>query len=578
MDNRTQIGKVAQSQRKQSVFLFSFEGPGSSESDNSLTKKSASSQLKVSIMASALILGLLVLFLLQKNSSASSPLKLPEKLDDKGFGHLQFIDPDDSPEIIAWKAARIVPTQRQLDWQSKELSAFIHFGLNTFTDKEHGEGTEDPSLFNPTHFNPRQWTRVLKEAGFKMVVLTARHHDGFCLWPTKTTDYSVKKKSRWKEGRGDVVRDVAMACREEGLDFGLYLSPWGRHEKSYGTPQYNTYFLTQLKELLSNYGPIAEVWFDGYCGEGPDGRKMVYDWNSYYELIRKMQPQAVIAIMGPDVRWVGNERGLARESEWSVLPLDLPEDSLRLLRSGQYTLERVFKPEDLMASDLGSREKITRARALFWYPAEVDVSIRPGWFYHPNQDNQVKSPFELFEIYLKSVGRNSVLLLNVPPDRRGLIAENDVRSLLGFKKLLDQTFKKGRLQIAGVTSNHHHPDYPARLLLDRNRDSGWRAAPGRTRATIEFLLKTGVTFDCVELQEDIRQGQRIEEFALEAYRDQDWVEIAAGTTVGYKRIITFEPFTSEKIRLVIKQARDAPTLKSFKLFKIPNSITGKSIS
>lgn len=567
INNMPEKNIIEKKQKKRQITTF-FEGQTLSKSDNSSAKKLPLPSLKFGLIFFALIIILLILPKYLKTFSDSNQSSL---------NYFQLIEPGDSTETIIQKAARVVPTNRQIAWQSKELAAFIHFGLNTFTNKEHGEGTEDPALFNPTHFNPRQWTRVLKEAGFKMVILTAKHHDGFCLWPTKTTDYSVKK-SRWKEGRGDVVREVAMACREEGLDFGFYLSPWDRHEKSYGTPQYNNYFLAQLKELLSNYGPVAEVWFDGYCGEGPTGKKMVYDWSSYYELIRKLQPQAIIAVMGPDVRWVGNESGLARESEWSVLPLDLPETSLRLLYSGHYPLERVFQPKDLRASDLGSREKIIKARALFWYPAEVDVSIRPGWFYHPEEDNQVKSPLELFEIYLNSVGRNSLLLLNIPPDRRGLIAENDVKALVGFKKLLDQTFKKNRIKITAANDSNHHSDYPAHLLLDRNPDSGWRAAPDETTASIDFSLETRATFDCVELQEDIRQGQRIEEFALEAWNGQNWIEIATGTTIGYKRIMTFEPVTTDRIRLVIKKARDVPTLKTFNLFKLPVSIRANKLN
>lgn len=516
-------------------------------------------KIPVTVLASiAVVLAGQVLFSLWAGASGQ------DSLPSRNF---QIIQPGDTEETIILKATRVVPTRRQLKWQSKELAAFIHFGLNTFTDREHGDGTENPSLFQPTAFNPRQWARVLKEAGFRMIILTAKHHDGFCLWPTRTTDHSVRKSS-WRQGRGDVVKEVVTACREEGLDFGFYLSPWDQHEKSYGTPQYNEFFRRQLKELLTDYGPVAEVWFDGYCGEGPGGRKQEYAWNSYYQLIRKLQPEAVIAIMGPDVRWVGNESGLARDSEWSVLPLDLPEPSLHLLRAGRSTLEQAFQPGNVMGEDLGSRRVITRARALFWYPAEVDVSIRPGWFYHQKEDRAVKSPRELFEIYLNSVGRNSVLLLNVPPDKRGLINQNDVRALRDWRQLLDRTFKQGYIKKTDVRASSEQPGHPASHLLRKNPDGCWLAAPGLPQAYLEVRLQGRSQFDCLELKEDITRGQRIEAFQLEAWLEGKWVEIARGTTVGYKRIVTFPAVTTDRVRLIISQFRGLPCLKTFNLYKL----------
>jgi len=481
--------------------------------------------------------------------------------------NIQIMGPEDPAEEILIKAAYVVPTRRQLEWQKKELIAFVHFGINTFTDKEAGEGTEDPNLFKPSSFNARQWARILKDTGFKMVILTAKHHDGFCLWPTRTTDYSVKK-SRWKNGRGDVVKEVAMACREEGLAFGFYISPWDRHEKSYGTAGYNEFFRQQLKELLSNYGPVSEVWLDGYCGEGPNGKKQVYDWPSYYQLIRRLQPQAVIAVMGPDVRWVGNESGLARESEWSVLPLDLAEPFLALLRSADYPLEKVFRPQDLIDKDQGSREKIMSSRALFWYPAEVDVSIRPSWFYKKNEDLAVKTPRKLYEIYFHSVGRNSVLLLNIPPDKRGLIHENDARALKGMRGLLGLTFKKNFIKGASVKTSTQDSKHHAVFLVDDRAATYWMAEEGKTRATLEFTLKNLARFDCAELMEEISSGQRIEKFSIEIWKDRDWVKMAEGTTVGYKRLVTFPETRSDRIRLVISGSRAAPTLKKFGLYKL----------
>lgn len=520
---------------------------------------------KTSVFLLVIILLSSMVFISCKNRSFySSDRVLKEPIH---YQRLQFIDEDDDEQTIIFKAAHVVPEQRQLAWQEKELMAFIHFGLNTFTDRELGLGTESPDFFNPTSFNPRQWTRVLKEAGFKTVILTAKHHDGFCLWPTRTTDYSVKK-SKWLNGHGDVVGEVARACREEGLEFGFYLSPWDRHEKSYGSEAYNEFFRRQLKELLTDYGPIAEVWLDGYCGEGPNGRRQEYDWNSYYQLIRKLQPGAVIAVMGPDVRWVGNEDGLARDTEWSVLPLNLPQTSLGVLEKKIQGLESVFLPQNLTEADLGSREKIVQARALFWYPAEVDVSIRPGWFYHKNQDRQVKKPEELFKIYLRSVGRNSVLLLNIPPDRRGLINENDLRSLKEWRKLLDLTFRHDFAFKAEVKASSEQKKHPAVSIVTSQTHDSWAPVEGQNEASVELRLEKKVIFDCAELRENIRYGQRVEDFSIEIWKNGNWQEITRGTTIGYKRLLTFSPVEADRIRLVIKKSRAVPYLNKFGLYRL----------
>ena len=483
------------------------------------------------------------------------------------FRNIHLLEPGDSNCLRLLKAARVIPCQRQLTWQKRELAAFIHFGINTFTDQELGEGTEDPAVFNPTAFDPRQWARVLKEAGFKMIIITAKHHDGFCLWPTQTTDYSVKK-SPWRQGRGDIIKEVSAACRKEGLAFGFYLSPWDRHEKTYGSPAYNELFRAQLIELLTDYGPVAEVWFDGYCGEGPNGRKQEYDWGSYYELIRRLQPEAVIAISGPDVRWVGNESGLARETEWSVLPLALPEEEIAKLSQDEASLDNIFQPLTLMGEDLGSREKILSARALFWYPAEVDVSIRPGWFYHQSQDNQVKSGLELFNIYLQSVGRNSVLLLNVPADRRGLLADNDIRVLKEFRGLVANSFKKNLADRARIKASQTAAGHNIEAIIDGRSKTCWLATDNREPINIELELDKQAVINCLELQEEIILGQRIEAFKLEVRDEQDWHQVAKGTTVGYKRLITFPEIPAKKLRLVITSSRSAPALKKLGLYKL----------
>jgi len=328
-------------------------------------------------------------------------------------------------------AARLIPHQRQLEWQKLEMTAFIHFSINTFTDSEWGTGKESPELFNPSSLDAEQWVRVLNEAGMKMVIITAKHHDGFCLWPTKTTTHSVAS-SPWKDGKGDVIRELKDACEKYNMKFGIYLSPWDRNAACYGdSPAYNRFYMEQLTELLTWYGRVDEVWFDGANGEGPDGRRQEYDWQAYYDLIRKLQPDAVTAIMGNDVRWVGTESGYGRETEWSAT----------VLAPGG-TPESVAINEalgiDAMSEDLGSSSLLSRANHLFWYPAEVDVSIRPGWFWHASEDSLVKDVAKLADIYLSSVGRNAVLLLNVPPDNRGLITDYDINSLRGLKAWTDK--------------------------------------------------------------------------------------------------------------------------------------------
>ena len=319
-------------------------------------------------------------------------------------------------------AAHVVPTPEQLKWQSLELTAFLHFGMNTFTGNEWGDGTDSPELFNPSELDCRQWARVLKESGFRMAILTAKHHDGFCLWQTETTEYSVKN-SPWKNGQGDVVREMSEACAEFGLEFGVYISPWDRNAECYGdSPAYNEFYIRQITELLTNYGKISEVWFDGACAEGPNGKVQGYDWKAIHAAIRELQPQAVTAIMGNDVRWVGNEGGLGRKTEWSVNAFGPVSEDGALEQREQLGLTE-------MSADMGSREIIAQAQQLYWYPSEVDVSIRPGWFYHAEQDSQVRSLNNLIDIYYQSVGRNSVLLLNITPDRRGLLHEIDVERL-----------------------------------------------------------------------------------------------------------------------------------------------------
>lgn len=401
-------------------------------------------------------------------------------------------------------AGRVVPNEQQKAWQERELTAFIHFGMNTFTDREWGDGTESPELFNPTNLDTDQWVKVLKDAGFEMVILTAKHHDGFCLWPTATTSHSVAA-SPWRDGKGDVVADLRRSCDKYDMKLGLYLSPWDRNASCYGdSPRYNDMFVAQLTELLTNYGKVDEVWFDGACAEGPNGKKQEYDWLRFREIMRRLQPEAVLAITGDDVRWVGNEGGRGRETEWSVSPLvpsifsfaDSVNNSLGI---------------DAMSSLIGDRSTVAASERLYWWPSEVDVSIRPGWFYH--DDQQPHSLQRMAEIYLQSVGRNSVLLLNIPPDRRGLIADVDANRILELRKWIDANFTDNKLG------------------------------------------KSGSTITAVVLEEDIARGQRVEKFDVEGLIDGQWKVITSGTTIGKKRILTFAPVAPADIRLVVKSSR-----------------------
>ncbi len=408
------------------------------------------------------------------------------------------------------------PSPRQLAWQQLEFIGFAHFGVNTFTDREWGEGKEDPAIFNPTEFDADQWVKVWQDAGMKLLILTCKHHDGFCLWPSAYTEHSVKN-SPWRDGKGDMVKEVSDACRRAGIKFGVYLSPWDRNHPEYGnSPVYNEYFRNQLRELLTNYGEIAEVWFDGACGEGPNGKRQSYDFASYHRLVRELQPNAVIAISGPDVRWVGNETGVARETEWSVQ------------RRGDQPV---------------------------WYPAECDVSIRPGWFYHASQDHKVKSLGQLVDIYFKSVGRNSVLLLNVPPDRRGLIHENDHTRLQELRAFLDAMYAQDFA--AGAKGAQ------AAALTDADPATSWdTAAPGET----VLELAAPATFSVVMLREDIARGQHVESFAVDAEAGGQWQEIATGTTIGARRLLPVPATTAGRIRVRILAARGELHLSQIGLY------------
>ena len=431
--------------------------------------------------------------------------------------------------------SRLVPTAQQLEWQQMEFTAFLHFGMNTFTGNEWGHGTDSPEIFNPSELDCEQWVKALKDGGFKMALITAKHHDGFCLWQTETTEYSVKN-SPWKDGKGDVVRELRDACEKYGMKFGVYLSPWDRNAVSYGdSPAYNKFFIEQLTELLSNYGEVHEVWFDGACGEGPNGKKQEYDWTAILAKIRELQPHAVTAIMGDDVRWVGNEGGMGRDTEWSATAM----------APGSYTHKNEAMAAlgiDNMSKDLGSRELLAKAQEAYWYPSEVDVSIRPGWFYHAEQDEQVRSLANLVNIYYRSVGCNSVLLLNIPPDRRGLIHEVDVQRIKELSDYIGKTFANNYVE---------------------NGNQMWQAEAGQSK---EYNVKAGAMVNTFLIQEDIAQGQRVEDFLVEVYSNGAWQYAAEGTTVGYKRMLRFSDCQPEKIRVTIRGARATANISNVGLY------------
>ncbi len=434
-------------------------------------------------------------------------------------------------------AAYLIPTAKQLAWQELELTAFVHFGMNTFTGKEWGDGTEDPTLFSPTDFNAEQWVRTLQEAGFKMLIFTAKHHDGFCLWQTKTTTHSVTS-SPWRDGQGDVVREVKNACDKYGLKFGIYLSPWDRKAESYGDSiNYNNLFTQQLTELLTNYGEIHEVWFDGAHEEDIETKTQEYDWQRFYQVIDSLQPNAVKAIMGNDIRWVGNENDFGRSTEWSVTPLN-PEINESILQQNR---RLNISP---VSEDLGSRKLIVEAKQLYWYPSEVDVSIRPGWFYHPEEDHEVKSLQQLVDIYYQSVGMNSVLLLNVPPDKRGLLHDIDVNRIKEFGAYVKNTFDKNNIT---------------------TEPKIWTAKPGSEK---EYNLN-GDTINTIMLKEDIGKGQRAEVFRIDGFIDNEWIKLAEGTTIGYKRLLKFDDCAPSKIRLSIIEARDKVNIAHIGAYRAP---------
>jgi len=454
-----------------------------------------------------------------------------------------------------------LPSPRQLAWHEMEFYAFVHFSMNTFTNKEWGFGDEDPKMFNPTQLDCKQWAKICSEAGMKGIILTAKHHDGFCLWPSAYTAHSVKN-SPWRDGKGDLIRELSEACKEYGLKMGLYLSPWDRNHAEYAKAGYITYYRNQLKEILTNYGEIFEVWFDGanggngwYGGANEErriDRKTYYDWPTTQAIVRELQPDAVMfSDAGPDIRWVGNEQGWARPTNWSLLKRDdfapgIVSD-LELLRAGQ---------ED----------------GTHWLPAEVDVSIRPGWFYHEKEDTLVKSLPRLLDIYYSSVGRNASFLLNLPVDPRGLIHEKDAEQLLKLSAALkadlgnDLVFK---MKAVASNTRGKSQNYSAANLLDQDKETCWSTDDGIVQASVTIEMGNQVPFNRFMVQEYIPLGQRVKAFTVEAKVNGEWKEIASETTIGYKRILRLPNTTAAEIRFSVKDAKACPVISNIQVFNAP---------
>jgi alpha-L-fucosidase len=451
-----------------------------------------------------------------------------------------------------------VPSDRQLRWHDLEFYGFLHFGVNTFTDREWGNGDEDEAIFNPSDFDARQWAQSARDAGMKGLIITAKHHDGFCLWPSRYTEHSVKR-SPWRGGKGDVVQELSRACKEFGLAFGVYLSPWDRNHASYARPEYLTYYRNQLRELLTAYGPTFEVWFDGanggsgFYGGARETRKIdnrtYYDWPTTWSLVRSLQPGAVMfSDAGPDVRWVGNENGVAFETSWYGL------DSAKIY------------PGDPNYTRSGAARGTPSAPD--WVPPEVDVSIRPGWFYHPAEDGKVKSVDALLDIYYQSVGRGANLLLNVPPDRRGRLADPDVQRLREFRRALDAVFATDIARTAKTSASavRRGGAFAAAGVNDGNPRTYWATDDGVTTGSVELAFDRPVRFDRLVLQEFIALGQRIETWRLDVETGTGWTPAAEGTTVGYKRIARFAPVTTRRARVTITKALACPTLSTVGLY------------
>ena len=456
---------------------------------------------------------------------------------------------------------QVVPSERQLRLQRMEFYAFVHFTINTFTDREWGDGTEDPAVFAPGRLDAQQWADSVRAAGMTGLILTCKHHDGFCLWPSRYTKHTVAA-SPYKNGAGDIVGEVAEACRRAGLKFGVYLSPWARNQPLYGSGKpYDDYFVGQLTELLTGYGDIFAVWFDGACGEGPNGKKQYYDWERYYETVRTLQPGACIHVCGPDIRWCGNEAGETRPSEWSVVPRSTA-DTEKIASASQQVDDGRFRQRPIRATDqdLGSRALLAKEPELIWYPAEVDTSIRPGWFWHAAEDAQVRPLEKLIDIYEKAVGGNATLLLNIPPTTEGLFHKNDVERLRQLGEYIRSSYSSDLLAQASLSAP---PAAEGCTVENIRTDDESFYLPAEENGTAE-LTAVWPQEQCIRrvvLQEQLRLSQRVERFVIDALTDGAWQSVAKGTVIGHKRIVVLDGVRTTALRIRITDSRAAPALQ-----------------
>lgn len=462
------------------------------------------------------------------------------------------------------RLVQVMPHQRQIAYQEMEFFCFIHFTVNTYTGREWGTGDESENIFHPVKMDAKQWAKAAKDGGMKGMILTCKHHDGFCLWPSKYTEHSVKN-SPYKEGKGDIVKEVADACREYGLKFGIYLSPWDRNSTYYGEGDaYNDYYVNQLEELLTSYGDIFVVWLDGACGEGANGKYQSYDWDRYFEVIRRLQPNACIFGCGPDIRWCGNEAGQTRPSEWSVVPADMA-DAEKVSSLSQHEDNVKFRERgiDSTLMDLGSRERLKKEEKLIFYPAETNFSIRPGWFYHPEEDDKVRDFANLKDIYLKSVGGNTTMLLNVPPTPEGLLHEKDVAVLAQLGNFIREAFADN-IALQAQMSSLPPTDVQGndvQVLKTDDMDSYFENPVGMRELEITLEWKKEQRIAYLVLKEAIQFSQRVEQFAISCIREEGTEEtVYEGTVIGHKKIVPLGGIKTRKLKVRITDARVAPML------------------
>ena len=443
-----------------------------------------------------------------------------------------------------------LPNAKQLAWQNKPFYLFIHFGPNTFTDLEWGKGSEKEEVFNPVALDCRQWCRIAKSAGATGIVITTKNQDGFCLWPSAYSKHTVAQSS-WRNGKGDVLKELSVACREYGLSMGVYLSPWDRNHPAYGTASYNEVFMKMMEEVVHHYGPFFEFWWDGANGEGPNGKKMIYDWHGFESTIRRIAPNTMVfSDIGPDMRWVGNENGIAGITNWN------------LLDTAGFSRGLGAPPNDtLNQGNINGRN---------WIPAECDVSIRPGWFYHVKEDSLVKSPEKLFDIYLKSVGRGANLILNVPPDPRGLISPYDSAALMGFAKLREESFENSLL-----TEKYQFQIFEGNTEQHSNHGKSIIFEPGNRykEQRLQIKFDDEQIINCIRLNERIQNGQQIISFSIKLY-DKDFALLYNNTytTVGHQRILSFSSKKIKYIEVRILDAKQSPVISGINVFRIPEKL------